>query len=1146
MPRKPFRKSTQTLALATLLLAASPLLHAADVTARIRGVITDPSGAIVPGAAVTAINSETGVTFQATAQNNGTYEFLHLPIGTYTINVVASGFQTFNASGIVLNIDTEYVEQVKLTVGSTSQELHVKADAVQVDSSNIQLNNVVEAAQIVELPLVGRDFTQLEQLLPGVQAKSDRFSSYSANGSQSQQSSFLLNGSDTNDLPLNGISFRPSVDSLSEFNLITSSLNPEYSRNSGAIVSATFKTGTNKFHGDIFEFYRDTFLNTKSYFQLVPSPFHQNQFGGTLGGPVFKDKVFFFTSYQGIRATEPSANTIAVNTVYSAAQRAGNFSGTTFSATHVIPATINIPGCTGLTYAMCFTNGQIPGGASSFNPVAAQLLQAYVPQSNSTGNTFLYDPTTVLVQDQGIARIDYNPTSKDQIWGVAVFQHNPSIDVVPFTGSTLPGFGDTNTSEIHQYAASYSRQLSSTALNEFSVHYTRFNYGAVEPQSVVQPSSFGFAIASQNPSVASLPKIQVGSNFTLGFSNNGPQPRIDQTYQIDDNFSKVIGHHSIKFGYDGRRFNVDNPFFSNNNGTYGFTNSNTIGSGSALVDFLIGVPNSYAQSAGGLVSAYAYEHYVYAQDNWKLTDNFNITYGAGYQIDTALHNKQYGGEGVTCFIPGQQSVIFPTAPVGLNYPGDANCNNASGAVTAYKDIGPRFGFAWSPDLGAFSGGQSHKLSVRGGFGIYFNRSEEETSLNNLGDPPFGINSSGAVDYNANKPGFTNPYQDIQTGAVYPNKFPATFAKPGQAVDFTQYEPLSLSQYAPNFRVPYSENFQLTVERELPAQIITRLSYVGSLGRHEQIAIEGNPITAAGAAACLADPNCSANPDTQALQYPTHSLYGNSNIFPSVGLISTEGASNYNSFQASATKGVTHGLLFQASYTLSHALDNASSYENAGYGGTQRGYNQYQPSLNYGNSAYDARHRFVFSPVYVVPAFHGSGSFSKLTNLVGSGWEISGIETLATGFPFDISYGGSVSYSLQCAAATSFYACPDVPVQTGGLQRLTPRNVASNNLGHPSWFGIGNFAQEPLGTFGNVSRNKYHGPGINNTDVQVSKDIHFSANESRYIQLRLESYNVFNHTQFSNPDGNFSDSTFGTITTVYNQPRISQLSGKFYF
>ena len=1135
------RTSSRSLLAFATLLAVSSLAYGAEVTARIRGTVTDPSGSVIPGADVTATATATGAAFHLKTREDGSYEFLHLPIGIYAVSVSAPGFATFNASGIRLDIDTQYVEPVKLTIGST-QDVNVKADAVQVDSTNMQLNNVVEAKQIVELPLISRDFTQLEQLLPGVQASSDRFGTFSANGSQTQQSSFLINGSDSNDLPLNGIAFRPSVDALSEFNLITSSLNPEYSRNSGAIVSATFKTGTNSFHGDAFEFYRDTFLNTKSYFQNAPSKYHQNIFGGTLGGPVFKDKLFFFISYQGLRASQPQ--TVAVNTVYSAAQLGGNFSSLASNKsfnTHLVPSTI-APQCVGLTYAACFPGGQVP--TSAFNAVAMGLIAKYVPAPNSAGNTYIFNPTTSSVQDQGIARIDYDPTSKDQVWGVVVIQHAPSTDVLPFTGATLPGFGDVNTSEIHQYAASYTRQINSTSLNEFSLHYTRFNYGAVSPQSVVQPSSAGFDIISQNPSVAGLPKVQVGSNFTLGFSNNGPQPRVDQTYQISDNLSKIVGRHSLKFGYDGRRFNVDNPFYGSNNGSYVFSNSNTAGTGSALLDLLIGVPNTYGQGTGGRIDAYAYEHYVYGQDSWKLNDSLNFTYGVGYQIDTAFHNRQFKGEGVTCFIPGQQSVIFATAPVGLNYPGDRGCNDASGAVSAFKDVGPRIGFAYSPHLGFLSGGQSRKMSIRGGYGIYYNRSEEETSLNNLGDPPFGLNSAGAVDYGATKPGFTNPYQNLQTGVVYPNKFPAPIAMPGQPVNFAAYEPLELSQYASNFRVPYSQNFQLSIEREFPSQVIARFSYVGSLGRHEQVTIEGNPVTQAGHNACLADPTCSANPDTQSINYPTHSVNGNSDIFPSVGLISTEGSSNYNSLQLSANKASTHGLLFQASYTFSHALDNASSYENAGYGGTVRGYNQYQPTLNYGNSSYDARHRFVFSPVYAVPRFGSHGYFG---NLIGSGWEISGILQLATGFPYDISYGGGVSYSLYCSAATSFYACPDVPLQTAPLQRLTPRNKSTYALGHPSWFSTSSFTDEVTGTFGNIGRNAHHGPGLNNTDVEVSKNFFYSkSSETKFIQLRLESYNVFNHTQFANPDGNFSDATFGTITAVQHAPRQSQLVAKFYF
>lgn len=1142
------------LLLLVLLVAAPSVSFAADVTARIKGTIQDPSGAVIPNITVTAVNAASGQTYTTTSLANGDYEFLRLPVGTYNVTVNAPGFKTFAANGIVLNIDQQYVENVKLTIGGAGETVAVEADPVQVDSSNMQLSNIINSSQMVEYPLIGRNFTQLEQLLPGVQASSDRFGSYSANGAQTQQSSFLIDGADTNDLPLNTATFVPSVDAISQFNLVTNSLNPEYSRNSGAIVTASIKSGTNSFHGSAFDFYRDTFLNTRNYFQTAPSKYHQNIFGGTIGGPIVKDKLFFFGSYQGNRSVSPQ--TVSTNTVPSAAQLTGNFSTTTFSSTHVVPVGVTIPGCVSgvTTFADCFAGGQIP--VSAFNSISAALVKQYVPASNATGNRYLFNPQTTTVQDQGIAKVDFNPTTRDQISFTGIYQHSPTSDTLPFTGATLPGFGDTNTSEIRQLTINYSRQISATALNSLSLHYTRFAYGAVTPQNVVQPSDLGFDITSQNPSVASVPKITVGSLFTLGFSNNGPQPRTDQTYQIDDNFSKVIGHHSLKFGWDGRRFNVDNPFYSNNNGSFSFSNSNLYGSGNALADFLLGIPNSYAQAAGGRIDARAYENYFYGQDSWKATDSLTVTYGVGYQIDTPLHNRQYGGEGVTCFIPGQQSKVFISAPVGLNYPGDPGCNDASSATTYYGNVGPRVGFAYSPNFGLLSGGQDKKLAIRGGFGIYYNRSEEETSLNNLGDPPFGLSSSGATDYAGGRPGFANPYQNIVTGALTANKFPATFPSPGSSPDFTPFEPFQLSQYAPNFRSPYAENFNLTVERELPSQIVARVSYVGSLGRRNQVYYEGLATTQAGHDACLASPACIADQDNQTLLYPSHVLNAvvnpatGQNYFKSNGFVNTEGSSNFNSLQVSATKGSTHGLIFQASYTYGHALDDSSNYENAGYGGSTRGYNQYNKALNYGDSSYDARHRFVFSPVYRVPFRQGGHT---LTNLALSGWEVSGILTLATGFPYDISYGGAVSYSLYCSAADSYYACPDVPNQVGALKRTDPRGLLN---GQSAWFDgsstTGSFVDEATGSFGNVHRDPFHGPGLNNTDVALSKNFSYRNDETHIIQLRLESYNVFNHTQFSLPDGNFADGTpdqggtFGVITSVQHAARQTQLVGKIYF
>ncbi len=1152
---RPFFLRMLALGLFLVFLCGAPFARAVETSARIKGTVTDPTGAVIPNATVTATNEATGVVYTTVSQPNGDYQFLQLPVGVYDLSTNVSGFKSYTATGITLVLDQQYVAPIKLSIGSSSEKVEIAANAVQVDTTNMQLSNIVDAAQIVAYPLIGRAFTQLEQILPGVQSADDRFgSNYSVNGAQSQQSSYLINGADTNDFALNTIGIQPNLDGLDQFNVITSSLNAEYSRNSGAIVSTVVKSGTNQFHGDAFEFYRDTFLNTANFFQysstkgkLVPI-FHQNLFGGTLGGPILKDKLFFFAGYQGERARTPEAggNTI----VPTVAQRGGDFTGTTFKS-NVIPGTINIPNCTsGVdTFKSCFARiGTLP--TSAFNPISAALLTKYIPTPNSGTNRYVFNPITKLIQDQVMGRVDYSLHSANQFYFLGIYQHFPTVRTLPFTGSTLPGFGDQNTSEIRQFTASYTRQINPTTLNEFLLHYTRFNLGSVTPQQVVAPSTFGFAITPQNPAGASLPHIAVAGAFTLGFSNNGPQPRVDQNYQADDNFSKVLGHHSMKFGYDGRRFNVDNEFSNSDNGSFGFSPSNPNSSGSAVLDFLLGNVSTYAQGAGGRISAQAYENYFYAQDTWKALSNLTINYGLGYQLDQAIHNNQYNKVGVNCFIPGQQSKVFPTAPLSLNFPGDPGCNNAQGATTPYKSFGPRIGFAYAPDLGILSGGNSGKLSIRAGFGIYYNRTEEETSLQNLGDAPFGVNSSGVADYVAGgRPAFANPYQDIKTGQTYTNKFPASFPKPGDPVNFEQFGALYISQYNPGFRAPYAENFNLTIERELPSNIVATVSYVGALGRHNQITVEGNPITQAGHNACLADPVCSGtNLDSQPTLYPSHTLYPQAidpatgqTHFHGIGLITTEGTSNYNALEISAKKGQTHGLVFQISYTLSHSLDDSSSYEGAGFGGANRGYNQYNKALNYGNSNFDARHRLVIAPIYTVP-FSASGGPLSLRNLLGAGWQVSAISTFASGFPFDVSYGGGVSYSLYCGANDSYYACPDIPNQIAPLKRLNPR--AGGAAGGGTYFDPASFVDETLGSFGNIGRNKFKGPGILNTDATISKDIRFSSESSRYAQLRLEAYNMFNHTQFNQPDSNFLGN-FGNITAAAAGRQI-QLVGKIYF
>ena len=1159
-----FRGLPTALILAFVMGFIATSAYAVDVNARIRGTVTDPSGAVIPGATVVAVNTATGVKYPTKSLSTGDYLLPQLPVGTYSISVTAPGFSKFTATGITLTIDQEYVEPVKLAIGNTSETLEVAADAVQVNTTDMQLNNIVDSKQMEELPLIGRAFTNLELTLPGVDMTESRFGgTFSVNGSQAQQSEYLINGADTNDIALNTIVLTPNLDAIDQFNLIDGPLNAEYDRNSGGIVSASIKSGTNQIHGDVFEFYRDTFLNTNNYIQKtfdpttgartdVVSPYHQNIFGGTLGGPILKDRLFAFGAYQGTHERVPEES--VKNTVLSSADLAGNYASDLTAgsfSTNVIPATVSIPGCTaGETWADCATalGGMIP--TSSFNSIATKLAKQYIPAPNNANNVYQYNATENTTINQYIGRVDYNINPKNTLTVLGLYQNNNLTEGIPFDGGTLPGFGDEDVEHIQQWTLDYIRTISPTTVNDFSAHYTRFNYEAVYPQQIVQPSSVGFDITPQVPAYATIPTISVGGDvgFAIGGTADGPQPRIDQVIQFDDNLSKTFRNHSLKFGYDGRRFNVSNAFGSRNSGSYGFNGTGTYSTGIASLDYLLGIPDTYTQGTTGEIQADAFLNYIYAQDTWKVSNTLTLDYGLGYSIDTPMRNHQYEGEGVACFSIGQQSSVFPNSPKNLIYPGDPGCTNSGQATMHYNEFGPRFGFAWAPDLGWISGAPG-KFSVRGGYGIYYDRTEEESALQTTGTPPFGLTSGGALDAGG-RPSFQNPFADINGNAAYSEASPFPYTQPTRGSNIAFPSAIyNIDSYDKSFRAPYSENFQLSVERQLPSQIVARVSYVGALGRHNQTGYEGNYETAAGHAACLADPNCANSGEApfQAYDYPSHTI-GNSSQLIEMGETGSYSSSNYNALQVSVTKAPTHGLLLQVSYTYSHSLDDGSSFENLGFGGsggtngTSRGYNQFDKSLNYGDAAFDMKHHLVISPVYTTPVLRGHSTFSPV-NLALSGWEISGIMTLSSGQPFDVSYAGFTnSNSLWCSFATSFYACPDIPEQIAPYKRTNPKTTAGLQYFDPS-----SFTDEPIGQFGNIGRDAFRQPGYANTNLILAKNFNLSADGVRRLQLRMESDNVFNHTNFETPDGNYSDAggTFGQITAA-GASRDSLLAAKFYF
>lgn len=1119
--------------LVVLGVALSPFnLNAQSTTATVNGTVTDAAGAIIPGATVVITDTSTGVTDTATTNSRGFYNFPQLHIGgPYTIDVNAAGFQKFESTGLMLNLNDNRSIDAKLAVGSTAQTVQVTAATNAVETTDTQLKDTIDATQIEQIPLFGRDASGLQKLQAGSVEASDRFGTYSANGSQTSGNSFILDGIDINDGPLQteGISVNP--DALAQETVITSTINPEFARNSGVIVNQSIKSGTNSIHGSAFEFYRDTFLNNGDYFALPGQkpPFHQNLYGATLGGPIFKDKLFAFAAYQGLRN---KTGTTQTTNVPDATERAGNFPATVDDNGNPVPAK-SIP-------------------SSKFNPLAVKLLNQFVPLPNTTSGglpAYSFPTANTGASDQGILRVDYHLSEKDTFFASTTFQSSPSTSTLPFTGATLPGFGEIDAEHFKLFAADYTHAFSPNLLNDLAVNYYRFNYASVEPQQVVTPQSYGFNINPQSPS-AGLPYIGIQGFFDLGFSTNGPQPRKDANLRGSDTFTWVRGTHTLKFGASVEQFRVSNPFFGNNNGNFAFNND--VDEYTGLEDFLTGTADTYTQGSGGFIDALAYENYFYAQDSWKVTNNLVINYGAGYDIETPNKNRQDGGLDVGCFqVSNATTNVFHGANPfpGYLFPGDPGCNAYGGTSIRYDHVAPRLGFDWSPDGGpGFLLGRSgaHEFSVRGGFGIYYNRDQEEGSLQNLSVPPFSLTA------NINAPtSFADPL-GVGTGT---NPFP--FAPPtrGATINWGNFIGLDTNAISPTYSVPYVYNFNFNVQRELPSNLRLQVGYVGSLGRRLVITYEGDPITPAGHAACVADTTGCGAP----LQNATHLFYpqytaqpatypgsGGVPYYLSVGTQGTEGSSNYNSAQVTLTKAQTHGLEFTAAYTYSKALDNSSGLESSGF--HSRSYNQFPgfSQLNYGPSDYDARQRLALSYVYRVPFTHSSNYLVKETL---TGWQIAGITALQTGNPVLISEPGV--YLSKWCDEFSYYGCPDNPnTSSFSIKTSNPRKTP----GVYQFFDTTPFSSEALGTFGNTPRGLIHGPGFNYTNLSLSKDFPIGEG-TRFVQLRIEAANAFNHANFASPDGNFGDGTFGAVTSVVSSADVNgdpqggravQLVGKFYF
>jgi hypothetical protein len=625
-----------------------------------------------------------------------------------------------------------------------------------------------------------------------------------------------------------------------------------------------------------------------------------------------------------------------------------------------------------------------------------------------------------------------------------------------------------------------------------------------------------------------------------------------------DNLSKVMGHHTLKFGFNMDRQEINNPFYYTLNGSYSYNGAGVFSTHVPGADFLLGLPDSFSQGSGSIIRARGREYYAYAQDQWLVRPSLTLTYGLAWDIDTPYKNLYAGGEALTSFIGGEQSKIFPTAPVGVVYPGDPGVGPYGLSKIHYTNLGPRIGFAWSPD-------SAHKLSIRGGVGIYYNRTEEEPTLQSLSDPPFTLTTLGVSPALVGTgPGFANPYVSANPNAVtytppggkaatIPNanvgSSPFPYAPPakGSSPNFAPFEPIgfNVNEYASNLNSPRVTNFNLTVERQLDKQTVMSLGYVGAIGRHEEASYNLNP---AGQATPV---NGSYNPvaqkagcsDTTLAFCAAGTFQYNPVVYGQFGVFASGFSSNFNSLQATVNRHFSNGLQFQVAYTWSRGFDFTSSFENSGFNGP--GFNPWNFKQNYGPSANDAPQRLVVNYVYTLPFYRLAGHRWRP---LSDGWTLSGIGTFQHGFPVNVfqvfGTDDTTAFGTNFYSAPSFVTGTGQPLQVGGNPRTRTIGGVPN-----MWLNPNAFTVPALGVMGNANRNPFYGPGYNFWDMALEKQVKFT--ENRYVELRMETFDTFNHANFANPFDLVGFPIFGEILstksiTTNGAGRVVQLGAKVYF
>ena len=1148
-----------------LICLAGPSLLMADVTGSILGIVKDPSGAVVPSAKITATSQETNFSQSTVSDAEGQFRLLALPVGTYRLEASAPGFQRFAVTGIVLEVNQQRRIDITLEVGNVQAEIAVEAAALAVETTNTQLGEVIGERRILSLPLNGRSYIDLLGLQAGVVPVSAGTISgtnvsgsladgnVSVNGQRETSNAFMVNGADVNEGRSMGASVIPNLDSVAEFRLITNSFDAEYGRFSGAVMNAVTKAGTNSIHGTAFEFLRNDKMDARNFFDPThKGVLKRNQFGYSAGGPALKNKLFWFTDYQGTRQIQGISTGLV--TVPTAAARGGDLSGDS----NFLKSGDKVRGAywaqvlsqrLGYTVtdqepyysASCVTTAQcvFPGAiipTKAFSSAAVGTMKL-IPLANTGASGYTTSSQNSDVTDDKMGqRADLN-TAKTGNW-YAYYHFDDSTVTNPLQGSSaFPGFAGVQPTRAQLAVLANTKVFGPSAVNEARLSFTRMkNISNIPTSGFSKVSDYGFVEASGlgiYPSYGpyeGVPRIGL-QNFSFGMG--GGRIQADNTWMATESFSKIVGRHTLKMGGEFRYLQINERNVTSHNGSYTFDGSET---GSDWADYVLGAPSQYIQASLQVMDTRSHYGGAYIQDSWRATPNLTINLGLRWEFSQFWYDTQ---DKIQTLIPGEQSVVFPNAPRGWVFPGDPGVPRSL-APTGWRNFSPRLGVAYSPSategiLGRIFGGPG-KSSIRIGAGRYFTAVEDATMFTVIADAPFGLYWVSLA-----PPMFDQPFLTRSTGISQTQRFPFILPTPGDPatknIDFRVFLPISSSPAVdPHAQLPYAMHGNVSLQRQLSRNTTLTLAYVGTQGRKLPVFLESNPGSAAlcqsliGAGVKAGTIQCGPNGEDQIYTRPDGSkVYSTRPNFSDVvvngqpafagtnAYIKTMAYSHFNSFQASLEHRAGD-LTLMAAYTHGKAIDSCSGfncYEN---------FNNF--ALSRGLSRFDIPDNFVVSYIYALP-INRLGGPRRLVE----GWSINGITRFASGFPVQLSQTGD-----RALAGSSGV---DVPNFVGPLVMQDPRLKGPTGKAN-MYFDKSGFTSEVLGTFGTSSRSFFHGPGLNNFDIGLHKDTRL--HERAELQVRLEFFNAFNHAQFNNPNGSFTNSNFGYVTSA-RSPRIGQVSAK---